>query len=110
MSGAIYPRFHRGLLSFVAPRLQKWLADFLHTFFQRFLRLQSDPFRVKLAAEPRQLPLGKLPHLVLQSAYDRDAYHPIAQIAGAGFPRQDARRQDQSHRGLASGGGKLRPR
>ena len=64
--------------------------------------------------ESRQIPrsaeiftglTGRL--VVLQSMYDRDADHSSAQIAGAGFPRQDPRRQNQSHRRSAPGGGGL---
>jgi hypothetical protein len=37
------------------------MGNFPRSFFKRFIRLQFNPFPVKLAAEPRRLPLGKLP-------------------------------------------------
>ena len=36
-------------------------TNFPRAFFQRFFRLQFNPFQVFLGAEPRQLPLGELP-------------------------------------------------
>ncbi len=58
---------------------QHFALNFSQAIFRRFIRFQFNPFQVKLAAEPRQLPLGKLP---------RAAFHQINRFRQTAFAAQ----------------------
>ena len=101
LTGYAAPRvmLHARELSFIHPRTEKPMS------FEAPLPEDFRQASEVVACVNAELNPKVATHLVLQFLYDRDADHSFAQIAGAGFPRQDTRRQNQSHRGFAPGGG-----